>query len=553
MECASVFCRVGAFERREGDGSTAWSGITDAGFFAHLDEFSGSEGSASGLGNKPAGDWSAACQSLARRHLFGESTLKAPANRTSYPMAVKSEKDLPESQRATWLKAMSAMELRNYAYAIQLLQAVLRAHPDFLLGRQLARKAAVAKSAGKRSVLGSLSSASFSVMRIQSQVKKDPLSALDALEKMLESEPYSPQANTLLKEAALAAKMPETAIFALETIVAGSPKDTKTMHELARLYMENERPSKAGDVYGKILEINPNDLAAVKGGKDAAAAASMQRGGWEREETTYRDLIKDKDQAIALEQQARVYRGDDMIDFLLGELSQKYVQDPENLDTARRIAELYEEKNDLENAVTWFGYAAQLSNYTDFALVRKVSDLRIKQLDSVIARLEEAVALDPGGAGTSEQASQLQEMKRQRAELFLEEARKRVERNPTDLQLRFELGEILVNLGNYKDAISELQRARQNPNVRLRAMNLLGRCYTERKMFDLAANILSAAAGELVQMDNIKKEIVYNLGLVYEKMSQEEKSIECMKQIYEVDYGYRDVAERVESSYGEAV
>jgi tetratricopeptide (TPR) repeat protein len=466
-------------------------------------------------------------------------------------MAVKSEKDLPESQRATWLKALSAMELRNYAYAIQLLQAVLRAHPDFLLGRQLARKAAVAKSAGKRSVLGSLSSASFSVMRIQSQVKKDPLSALDAIEKMLESEPHSAQANTLLKEAALAAKMPETAIFALETIVAGNPKDTKTMHELARLYMENERPSKAGDVYGKILEINPNDLPAVKGGKDAAAAASMQRGGWEREETTYRDLIKDKDQAIALEQQARVYRGDDMIDFLLGELAEKYVQDPENLDTVRRIAELYEEKNDLENAVTWFGYAAQLSQYTDFALVRKVSDLRIKQLDNVIARLE--VASEPAGAGGSEQASQLEEMKRQRAELFLEEARKRVERNPTDLQLRFELGEILVSLGNYKDAISELQRARQNPNVRLRAMNLLGRCYTERKMFDLAANILSAAASELSQMDNIKKEIVYNLGLVYEKMSQEEKSIECMKQIYEVDYGYRDVAERVESSYGEAV
>jgi tetratricopeptide (TPR) repeat protein len=279
----------------------------------------------------------------------------------------------------------------------------------------------------------------------------------------------------------------------------------------------------------------------------------MQRGGWEREETTYRDLIKDKDQAIALEQQARVYRGDDMIDFLLGELAEKYVQEPENLDTARRIAELYEEKNDLENAVTWFGYAAQLSQYTDFALVRKVSDLRIKQLDKVIARLEEAIASVPAGAGDSEQASQLEEMKRQRAELFLEEARKRVERNPTDLQLRFELGEIFVSLGNYKDAISELQRARQNPNVRLRAMNLLGRCYTERKMFDLAANILSAAASELAQMDNVKKEIVYNLGLVYEKMSQEEKSIECMKQIYEVDYGYRDVAERVESSYGEAV
>ncbi|HEY5743371.1 MAG TPA: tetratricopeptide repeat protein [Terrimicrobiaceae bacterium] len=468
-------------------------------------------------------------------------------------MAVKSEKDLPESQRATWLKAMSAMELRNYAYAIQLLQAVLRNHPDFLLGRQLARKAAVAKFGGKKGVFGSLSSASFSLMKIQSQLKKDPLSVFDAIEKMLEADPYHPQANQLLKEAALGAKMPEVAIFALETIIAGNPKDIKTMHELAKLYMENEQPANAGEVYTKILKINQNDLAAVKGGKDAAAAASMQRGGWEREEATYRDLIKDKDHAVALEQQARVYRGAEMIDSLLAELSEKYVQDPQNLDTARRIAELYEEKNDLDNALTWFSYAAQLSQNTDFALVRKVSDLRIKQFDNSIAGLERFIAASADAADSAQYASQLDELKTQRAELFLDEARRRVERNPTDLQLRFELGEIFVNLGNYKDAISELQRARQNPNVRLRAMNLLGKCYTQRGMFDLAANVLSSAASELVQMDNVKKEIVYNLGLVYQKMSQEEKSIECMKQIYEVDYGYRDVAERVESSYGEAV
>ena len=136
-------------------------------------------------------------------------------------MPVKSEKDLPQNQRAAWLKAMSAMELRNYGYAIQLLQSIMRSHPDFLLARQLARKAAVAKSGGKKGVLGSLSSASFSSMRLQSLSKKDPLAAFDAIEKMLESDPYSAQANQLLKEAALAAKMPELALFALETIIAG--------------------------------------------------------------------------------------------------------------------------------------------------------------------------------------------------------------------------------------------------------------------------------------------------------------------------------------------
>ncbi|MGA7216016.1 MAG: tetratricopeptide repeat protein [Terrimicrobiaceae bacterium] len=467
-------------------------------------------------------------------------------------MAVKSEKDLPESQRATWLKAMSAVELRNYGYAIQLLQAVLKNHPDFLLARQLARKAAVAKFGGKRGVLGSLSGASFSAIKVQSQVKKDPVAAFDAIEKMLETDPYSAQANHLLKEAALAAKMPEVALFALETIVAGNPKDTKTMHELARLYMENEKPAKAGDVYARILEIHSNDLAAVKGGKDAAAAASMQRGGWDREESTYRDLIKDKDQAVALEQQSRVYRSGDIIEHLLADLSEKYTQDPLNVDTARRIAELYEEKDDLESAEMWFSYAAHLSQNTDFALVRKVSDLRVKQFDRSIASFEEFIATNPDSAEAIQYAAQLEQIREQRAQLVLDEARKRVERNPTDFQLRFELGEILVSLGEYKDAISELQRARQNPNVRLRAMNLLGKCYTERGMFDLAANILSTAASELLQMDSVKKEIVYNLGLVYSKMAQEKKSIECMKQIYEVDYGYRDVAKRVEGSYGEA-
>ncbi len=114
-------------------------------------------------------------------------------------MAVKSEKDLPESHRAMWLKAMSAMELRNYGYAIQLLQVVMKTYPDFLLARQLARKAAVAKSVGKKGILGGISSASFSTMKVQSLVKKDPLAALDAVEKILESEPHNAQANQLLK------------------------------------------------------------------------------------------------------------------------------------------------------------------------------------------------------------------------------------------------------------------------------------------------------------------------------------------------------------------
>ena len=143
--------------------------------------------------------------------------------------------------------------------------------------------------------------------------------------------------------------------------------------------------------------------------------------------------------------------------------------------------------------------------------------------------------------------------KAKRAELLIADAQERVTRNPTDLHLRFELGENLFNAGRFREAVPELQRARQNPHARLKAMNLLGCCYGELEMLDLAVKQLEEASSEILSMDATKKEIVYNLGLVYSRMGEPEKSLACMKQIYEVDYGYRDVARRVESSYAKNV
>jgi tetratricopeptide (TPR) repeat protein len=461
-------------------------------------------------------------------------------------MAVITEKDLPEFHRANWLKAMSAMQLKNYGYAIQLIQTVLKSHPRFLAARQLARRAAIARTSGKKTLL---STASFSAMKLQSQLKKDPGGTIEAIEKSLETEPTNPQLNHLLMEAAIAADMPEVATFALETILEGSPKDIKVLHELARLHMTQGEPGKAAEIFHRILAISPNDLAAVKGSKDAAASDSMNSGGWNREETTYRDLIKDKDLAVALEQQSRVVRSDEMIDNLLVELHAKAEAEPGSVDTSRRIAELYEQKEDLENAANWFHYAASLANNSDMALVRKASDLQIRQFDIAIESREEFIAANPDAPESADYAAELVSLKSQRAELALQSARARIEQNPTDLQLRFELGELLVEAEAWQEAIPELQKARQNPNVRMRAMSLLGRCFTARNMLDLAAKTLSDAVSELPVMDSVKKDVIYNLGLVYEKMGDAEKTVECMKQIYEVDYGYRDVASRVESSY----
>ncbi|HYY14388.1 MAG TPA: tetratricopeptide repeat protein [Chthoniobacterales bacterium] len=468
-------------------------------------------------------------------------------------MAVKTESTLNEQQRAHWLKAVAAIELRNFGYAISLLQGILREEPEFLTGRMLLRRAEVAKSKAAKKSMFNISTAPIAVMKAQREVRKDPKRAVEMIEKVLEEEPYHRQANLLLKEAAISAGWPEIGIFAMRTLLEEDPRDIRVLHELGRLYHALGQSEEEVEVYNRITEIDPLDSEAVRLAKDASARASMASGGW-TQAATYRDLIKDKELAVSLEQQSRMKLSEESLEEQIAETHAAHQAQPENVDLARRLGILNEQKKDLDSAIGWFQYAADLTKGSDAGLVRKVADLKIKKLDRRITEHEELLAASGGEEHLyAKRSEELRNIKQQRAELLIGEARKRVERNPTDLQLRFELGEHLVNAGRYREAVPELQRARQNPNARLRAMNLLGRSYAELGMLDLAARQLADAAKESLAMDAMKKEIVYNLGLVYERMGEREKSLECMKQIYESDYGYKDVATRVEGSYEQKI
>jgi tetratricopeptide (TPR) repeat protein len=464
-------------------------------------------------------------------------------------MAVKTEKELSEALRALWLKAVTAIELRNLGYAISLLQEILKQEPQFLTGRELLRRAEVTKSKSAKKSFFNISTASFTVMNAQRKIKNDPKHAVEMLEKVLEKEPYNRQANLALKEAALAAGWPEIGVFALRTLLEENPRDVKVLHALGRLYHQLGDSDQEEEIYNQITAINPLEAEALRLGKDASAHGSMKRGGWTQAES-YRDLIKDKEVAISLEQQSRMRLTGEALDQQIAETYARHKSEPANIDLVRRLGALNEQKEDFEAAIRWYQEAADLTKGADTGLARKVSDLKIKCFEREIAAHEEFLtthnAADELHAKKSEQ---LKAAKVKRAEILIDSARDRVARNPTDLQLRFELGENLFNARRFREAVPELQRARQNPHARLKAMNLLGCCYSELEMLDLAMKQLEEASKEILSMDAMKKEIVYNLGLVCERMGEREKSLACMKQIYEVDYGYKDVAQRVESSY----
>jgi tetratricopeptide (TPR) repeat protein len=464
-------------------------------------------------------------------------------------MPAKTEKELSETQRNLWLKAVTAIELRNLGYAISLLQEILKQEPEFLTGRQLLRRTEVTRGKSAKKSFFNISTASITVMRAQRKIKNDPKHAVEMLEKILEKEPYNRQANLVLKDAAVAAGWPEIGVFALRTLLEENPRDVKVLHELGRLYGQLGDHDQEVEIYNQITAINPLDAQALRLGKDASAHGSMKRGGWTQAES-YRDLIKDKEVAISLEQQSRMRLTGESFDQQIAETYARHKEEPANVDLARRLGALNEQKEDFDAAIGWYQYAVDLTKGADAGLVRRASDLKIKSLDREIAAHEEFLSTHEATNELHAKTSELlKDAKAKRAEILIADGQERVARNPTDLQLRFELGENLFNARRFREAVPELQRARQNPHARVKAMNLLGCCYRELEMLDLAVKQLEEASKEILAMDGMKKQIVYNLGLVYERMGEPEKSLACMKQIYEVDYGYRDVAKRVESSY----
>lgn len=465
-------------------------------------------------------------------------------------MAVKIERELSEAQHSHFLRAVAAIELKNLDYAISLLQGILKQEPEFLTGRQLLRRAEVTRAKAMKKSLFNVSSAPLAVMKTQRELKKNPKLASEMAEKILEDEPYHRHANLLLKEAALAAGWPETAAFALQTLLEEKPRDTKVLHELGRVYHAMGQNEQEVDVYNRILEIEPGDAEASRLGKDASARSSMRSGGWATAES-YRELIKDKGVAVALEQQNRMTVSGSALEQQIAEMFEYHEAEPENVGFARRLGALHEQKGDTETAIAWLQYAAKLMKEPNAELDRKISELMNMQATQEIVELEEFLAAHESGHELyPEKAARLEVARKTQADLLISEVQTHLEKNPTDLQLRFELGRHLVNARRFREALPELQRARQRPNARLKALNLLGVCYRELGMLDLAAKQLEEAAKEITAVDATKKEILYNLASVYEAMNDSDRSLACLKQIYEADYGYRDVAARVERSYG---
>ena len=459
------------------------------------------------------------------------------------------ENGLSQKMKSFWLRALSAVELDNHEYAVSLCQAILKEFPGFLEGRKLARKCAsyeggIEKGKKTSAMTAFLGSGGYSASKIRSTMKNDPLAAFPMLEVELAKDPFSPGMNDLLFDNAMRLNMLETAAFALETVRTGAPSNTKLLHKLADHYLARDMPEIAVAVYNDIISRDPTDMDAQKGAKDASARASMKKA--KKEESEEYEIVRnpDGDTAAASSDDPKGMTRGQMRE-LLAKLMEEYTADQNNLTVVKKIAHLYEEMGYSPDSYVFYSWAYEISD-NDISLKNKALLMKKKMEDEEFRSIEREAKANPDDEKIQEK---FKKARLDRLSNAVKEAQARVDANPTDPALRYDLGAALNEIEDYSAAIPHLQQASRNPHIRTRSLLLLAQTFKKKSMFDLAVKQLDDALEDLHTMDDMKKQVLYEKGVIHSEMEDKEKSLEAFKLIYEVDYDYRDVAKRVEDSY----
>ncbi len=442
--------------------------------------------------------------------------------------------------------AQVALQRGNADYVIEVTAQVLKSAPGCVPVRRLQRVAQLKKNQTKSKLFtkafGSVTQAGFMFGS-----KKDPVKGIENAEKMLAVDPNNVSALRLLADSAATLEMPETVCFAWESIREIQPNDHESMLALGAAYIDAKKPKEALRVADELLRTKPQDGDALALMRRASVAQTMDKGKWEDTEGTFREKLRDEAEAVSLEQASKVVTSSEMTERLIQEAIARVSSEPGNLNHYRSVVDGYRKLNRFADALEWMRKARQLpAGAADSGLEKIESDLEVAVLENEVHVLEtklEASPEDPAAKAAYDQA------KTKLTAFRLSQAKAYVERYPNDYGARYTLANLHYEAGEYQEAIANYQQALKNPKVRIQALAGMGRSFKARKMFDLAVAQFQTAKNELASMDDLKKDVIYQLASCYEGMGKTKEAIDEFKIIYSDDVGFRDVSDKINAFY----
>ena len=295
-------------------------------------------------------------------------------------------------------------------------------------------------------------------------------------------------------------------------------------------------------------KLKPEDGELADEFQRLSAELTVARGKYDQA-GDFRQSIKDRESQEKLQAQESIVKTESYLISAIEEARKVLAQDP-NL--AQNIFNLAQALSDLQNdeaeneAIELLEDAYETKN--DFSFEQRAGQIRIKHLKRKVREAKTALETKPDDA---QARSRLSELSTQLNDAELEHYRLCVENYPTNLEVKYEYGVCLMRRERYDDAIPLFQEAQRDPRHKISAMDKIGLCFFEKGWFVDAIDVFTEAINSYeIRNDNIAKELRYNLGRSYEQQGDTEKSLEIYRKIAQLDFGYKDVRQRVDKLRG---
>ncbi|MBK8978877.1 MAG: tetratricopeptide repeat protein [Planctomycetes bacterium] len=446
-------------------------------------------------------------------------------------------------------KAAEAVRRRNYGFAVGLYSQLLSLQPDNGAARAGLREALFKKAEAKPpSKLFALLGGGVSLLlgRLLRLLRQHGAAA-GSFERYLRLDPLDESANLALAASLERAGHRQSALAVYRAYAEHEPRCLVASREAGRLLYEAGELDTALQMYEQALKVDPRDQEALRARKNLAAEGALKRTGLDTAKHS-RELLKDVDKHKALERASRRQLSPEEIDEELRDLEAKLAEDAQDVAALTRMAQLHEMRRDHRAALDCAESALALRP-NDAELAARAGELRI--------RVQEGIVADARARGDESAAKAAG---RVLGDMRVGEFRRRVERQPSDLGLRFELGAALFDVGQLDGAIAELQQAVKDPRRQADARYLLGRAFRAKGLGELARGQLeqalqssggsSSSSSSVSTMTDRAKEVLYELGGLAEDAGDSAGALEHYSKILEQDFGFRDVAKKVESLRG---
>jgi len=389
------------------------------------------------------------------------------------------------------------------------------------------------------------------IKKLKVQKKWDE--AIMEIELVLKLQPHNTQLLYDLAEMLTHVEARDSAIAMLSDLTNIDKTHVESYRKLGNLWTEEGEPKKAIEAWEKLKMYKPDDKEAGKAIRDLSAATMVNAVEEKKSATgddSFRSMLKDEEESADLEQKAKVLRTDEDRIEAIRFKKEDLRKDPTNSRLWREMGALYQDLRKWKHAKAAYKKALEV-NPQDLFAIDRLGTLQESIYDEEILALEKKIQELESTEGQEEEiaelSSRLEESRTQSIEFKTGEYKRKVKAHPTDYELKLVYGELLMQGGNFDEAIEQFQKAVKDPKFKVRAQNDMGQCFQKKNVHAIAiAQYEEALKGVADPDSDLAKDIRYNLATASEDNGDYDEALSHYQLIMATDIGFRDVSSRVD-------